>query len=700
MGCFAVKTAKRRNMKSKFKVLVIVLLILVALVVGMVVAGGLWLKNYRETKFADVDFIIPEGGVTEMIQEYENYPPPAAPEAVVAEIGDTALTNAELQVYFWAQVAAHAQTDEVQPDLRVPLKWQACPLEGAENWEEYFLLKAVNTWHTAQALVMQGDAEGLPLEERYQPNLDWHAEYMTGNEPAIEFLYGWNPGYRVNTLHQKYIDALPELLDELANELDYPSSEDMTMGVFGTTEEAVLNVASLYNRGYSYYTALTYLLGTEFDTTVEKTEEAEAPEVTVTPVPTPTATPAPAYDGTPCISFRQILVRPEHPQWYSKQQAAREPQVEYNVAPDGKVSCVESGWRNADWEAQSLLSEWRSDYQGLENGFGQLAYERSDDEASKKHGGYYVNVLPGEVPAELEEWLFDPVRKHGDTKVIRSEYGFHVLYFSEGTTVEAKAEADEAMTVKQEKLLAIAKERFPMELHLEAAAVQPGASAVTMDDLLYADIGHERFPEVPVYLQRDYGDTMYGAYKLWSHGCGITSMAMLSTYLTDEEWTPPELCDMFGSYCGLHGTDTSLFWRANHKLGFFYERYVYDDDEAYQALEDGYLVVAQELKGYWTGGGHYIVLEKLTEDGKVVVRDSNILNYIKLEGHGVDYFDWELITPEAVIYFIMGKKAVTVDACCRCGNPTQQSEAQVGADYICHKCDDAMLRRSTFLANT
>ena len=111
-------------------------------------------------------------------------------------------------------------------------------------------------------------------------------------------------------------------------------------------------------------------------------------------------------------------------------------------------------------------------------------------------------------------------------------------------------------------------------------------------------------------------------------------------------------------------------------------------------------MVAQELKGYWTGGGHYIVLEKLTEDGKVVVRDSNILNYIKLEGHGVDYFDWELITPEAVIYFIMGKKAVTVDACCRCGDPTEQSAAQVGADYICHKCDDAMLRRSTYLANT
>ncbi|MBQ3257108.1 MAG: peptidylprolyl isomerase [Oscillospiraceae bacterium] len=691
-------------MKSKFKVLVIVLLVLVALVVGMVVAGGLWLKNYRETEFADVDFIIPEGGVTEMIQEYENYPPPAAPEAVVAEIGDTALTNAELQVYFWAQVAAHARTDEVQPDLRVPLKWQACPLEGAENWEEYFLLKAVNTWHTAQALVMQGDAEGLPLEERYQPNLDWHAEYMTGEEPAIEFLYGWNPGYRVNTLHQNYIDALPALLDDLAEGLDYPSSEDMAMAVFGTTEEKVLQAASLYNRGYSYYTALTYLLGTEFDTTVEKPAEDEAAEPTPTPTPTPkpapTVTPEPKYDGTPCISFRQILHRPQHPQWYTKAQAAKEPQVEYNVAPDGKVSCVNSGWRNGDWKSQSILSEWRSDYQSTEYGFGQLAYERSDDEASAKHGGLYVNVLPGEVPAELEEWLFDPVRKYGDTKIIRTEYGYHILYFVEGTTVEAKAEADAKLADKQAELIAIAKERFPVELHLEAAAMQPGVGAVTLDELLYADIAHERYPEVPVYLQRDYGDTMYGAYKLWSHGCGITSMAMLSTYLTDEEWTPPELCDMFGSYCGLHGTDTSLFWRANHHLGFFYERYVYDDDEAYQALEDGYLVVAQELKGYWTGGGHYIVLEKLTEDGKVVVRDSNILNYIKLEGHSVDYFDWDLITPEAVIYFIMGKKAVTVDACCRCGDPTEQSAAQVGSDYICHKCDSAMLRRATFLANT
>ena len=194
-----------------------------------------------------------------------------------------------------------------EPSAETPTEApQPVPVEiTMENWEEYFLLKAVNTWHTAQALVMQGDADGLPLEERYQPNLDWHAEYMTGEEPAIEFLYGWNPGYRVNTLHQEYIDAMPDLLDDLAAELGYPSSEDMAAGVFGTTEEAVLSVASLYNRGYSYYTALTYLLGTEYDTTVEKEAEESEDTAEVTPTPAPAATPAPTetpepkYDGTP-----------------------------------------------------------------------------------------------------------------------------------------------------------------------------------------------------------------------------------------------------------------------------------------------------------------------------------------------------------------------------------------------------------------
>lgn len=677
--------------KSKLRIVVIVLGVLVGLVAAMVVGAALWLKNYKQTEYPDVEFIVPEGGVREIIEEYESYPPAADPDGVVATIGDKTLTNAQLQVYFWAMVAAHCETEEVKPDLRVPLVWQKCPLDDSvESWEQYFLQKAVDTWHGVQALTMQGDNETLPREERYDPDEALHEQYMT-DKPATAYLYGYDESYRINTLHESFIEQLPTLLDELAQELGYSGSEDLAQAVFGTTEAAVLEAADIYNRGYSYYTTLSYLLGDEAEAAEEA--DAEASDESDEAHAEETA----AAEGTPLVSFRQILLRPEHPTWYPKKMQEKDVQVEYSVDELGRVTCVETGWTNCMNTAKNLLHSWDVGFMSSEYTFAQLAYEKSADEGSQLHGGYYGNMPKGEVLPELEEWLFDPARQPEDTTIIRTEYGVHILYFCEGTTVEQKAAEDADTADALEELIENAKKLYPMEVDLTKAAIQPGSAEVTFSDLLYADIAHERYPEVPLYLQRDYGNTMYGGYRLATHGCGITSMAMLATYLADEEWTPPELCDIFGSYCGLHGTDVRLFWQANSVLGYFYRGYVYDDDEAWQALQDGYLVVAKESAGYWTRGGHYIVLEKLTEDDKVVVRDSNIFNFGTLEGHSVDYFDWEKITPQAVVYFIMGKKPTHIAACIRCGDPGEKTVELIGDSYICPNCDTAMLRRDTFL---
>lgn len=677
--------------KSKLRIVVIVLGVLVALVVAMVGGAALWLKNYKETEYPDVEFIVPDGGIKEIVAEYENYPPAADPDAVVATIGDKTLTNAELQVFYWAAVAAHCENEDVKPDLRAPLVWQKCPLDDSvENWEQFFLQKAVDTWHGVQALTLQGDNETPAREERYAPDEALHEEYMT-DKPATAFLYGYDETYRINTLHKEFIDELPALLDKLAKELGFSGGEDLAQAAFGTTEAAVLEAAEIYNRGYSYYTNLSYLLADEKEAEEEAAKEAaEAEKKDAEETPK-------TVNGTPLVTFRQILLRPEHPKWYPKKQQEKDIQVEYSVDALGKVTCVETGWTNCMNDAKNLLHSWDVGFMSSEYTFAQLAYERSADEGSQLHGGYYANVPKGEVLPELEEWLFDPAREPEDTTCIRTEYGVHILYFCEGTTAEQKAETDAQTASDLEAVIEHAKELYPMEADLTKAAIQPAGGEVSFSDLLYADIAHERYPEVPLYLQRDYGNTMYGAYPLRTHGCGITSMAMLGTYMADKEWTPPELCDIFGAYCGLHGTDVRLFWQANSVIGYFYRGYVYDDDEAYQALEDGYLVVAKESAGYWTRGGHYIVLEKLTEDGKVVVRDSNIFNFGTLEGHCVDYFDWELITPQAAVYFIIGKKPTHIAACTVCGDPSEQTVELIGDSYVCPNCDTAMLRRSTFL---
>ena len=257
------------------------------------------------------------------------------------------------------------------------------------------------------------------------------------------------------------------------------------------------------------------------------------------------------------------------------------------------------------------------------------------------------------------------------------------------------------MAQLQQDLLTVAKAEYPMTVDYAAVSLQAGEGTVTMDSFLYHDVAHQRYPEMPVYLQNDYGDFLYGGYPLETHGCAICSLAMVSSYVSDEEWLPTVLADMFGSYNRFVGTSVHLFWQAMAEVDYYYVGYVYDDDEAWALLEQGYPLIVREQNGYWTlGSGHYITVEKIREDGKVVVRDSSLANFGRLEGHKEDAFDWEEVTHTAAVYLVFGKKAVHNDACVRCGTPDLKTVELIGDSYICPKCDDAILRRTTYLLGT
>ena len=54
----------------------------------------------------------------------------------------------------------------------------------------------------------------------------------------------------------------------------------------------------------------------------------------------------------------------------------------------------------------------------------------------------FFNVLKGDMVAEFEEWLFDAARKEGDTGVVKTDFGFHVMLYrgeEELSTANAKA---------------------------------------------------------------------------------------------------------------------------------------------------------------------------------------------------------------------------------------------------------------------
>jgi len=78
-------------------------------------------------------------------------------------------------------------------------------------------------------------------------------------------------------------------------------------------------------------------------------------------------------------------------------------------------------------KAEALLVQWESG-EATEESFAALALQESSD-GSKYNGGLYTEVYEGQMVPAFNDWCFDSSRKSGDTDVVETEYGAHVMYF-------------------------------------------------------------------------------------------------------------------------------------------------------------------------------------------------------------------------------------------------------------------------------
>ena len=582
------------------------------------------------------------------------------PGKVVARCGSGELTLGALQSLYALEVLGYlGGNNDILPDTALPFSQQKCGIDDSVNtWQQYFLGKALSAWHTAQALSVAAEVEGLPVEEAFQPNLDNYAEYMTGM-PATKYMYRYESGYHPNTLHQAFLDSLEDLLSQLAESAGFADAEALAAQGLHTTKDSLLEAARLYNFGYMYLTTMEdYLVPTdeEVDSYYQTYQSSVSSETG-------------RY-----ADIRHIL----------------------SVVNSG---ASEESWEAAEEAAKKQLADWAAAYKSGEGSFGQLAHDISQDKASNLQGGLYWHVSQGELIQPLDEWVFDEARQPGDTAVIRSDLGVHILYYADGNT-KAYATAKDALTLgKLQEFVDKCLNQYPMDVSYAdiTLAEEPESSLqLSYSDILYPDIAHERFPEVPLYLQQDYGVTQYGNYPLRTYGCGITSLAMLSSYMTDTELTPPIMCERYGSYCSDWGTDYMIFRREPPNMGYYLREQVFDPDVALAALEEGYPLISCQVKGYWTTKGHYIVVEKIDEKG-VQVRDSNIYNYRRVPAHKTDRHTWDAVKGASVSFWIFEKKQVRSELCQRCGNPEKYSGTILTGDYLCERCSKALVRRNFYL---
>ena len=76
--------------------------------------------------------------------------------------------------------------------------------------------------------------------------------------------------------------------------------------------------------------------------------------------------------------------------------------------------------------AINIHNEWKNGA-ATEESFAELANSKSDD-GDGTSGGLYEGVYPGQMVKNFEHWCFDN-RKAGDTDVVETEYGYHVMYY-------------------------------------------------------------------------------------------------------------------------------------------------------------------------------------------------------------------------------------------------------------------------------
>ncbi len=142
------------------------------------------------------------------------------------------------------------------------------------------------------------------------------------------------------------------------------------------------------------------------------------------------------------VSVRHILITPE--------------------LGEDETEPSDAAWDAAKAEADSLLAEWKAG-DATEESFAALADEHSADSGSS--GGLYENVHKGQMVAAFENWCFAP-HQPGDTEVVRTNYGYHVMYFvGEGEEYWTQTLTNELQTEAFDAWQAEKLEAYPIRVN-------------------------------------------------------------------------------------------------------------------------------------------------------------------------------------------------------------------------------------------
>ena len=365
----------------------------------------------------------------------------ASRNTVVATLGKNKLTNAQLQIFY-----GKACNDfKSQVSTSKPLSEQIYDKGTGLTWQQYLLETSLNIWKQYRYLTDMALEAGFTLPEEYQKDLDSMKDNLAASAVNVGFdsvdaLIAAQFGKGCTFADYKYF-----------MELNYYASlyfEEMSEGITATKEE----IEAFYNEHEQEFedSGITKESGALVDyrhvfvkaeaspdgimdsqwadckTVAQKlldewlkdpTEEAFSSMATEMSNDENTAEKGGLctyiYEGyLTTVDIRHILIMPEGG----------------TKSDDGKTTVYsDEEWEACRKKAQEIYDEYLNGAK-TEEFFAELAKKYSKD-GNAKDGGIYTDVRKDTMSENFDEWIFDESREEGDTGLVKTPYGYHVMYF-------------------------------------------------------------------------------------------------------------------------------------------------------------------------------------------------------------------------------------------------------------------------------
>lgn len=334
-------------------------------------------------------------------------------------------------------------------DTSAPLDEQSCMFGEDMTWYDYFMNQALDNLKSYSLLAQQAEAEGFEADEYVEASVDETLDeldsYASQNgytrSQYLKTVFGSLVNEKVFVRNLRLM-ALAE-----AYSLDKASSLEFTADEVQDAYDADPKSYQSADIEYILFTATPEDDATDEETEALLNEQKELAETAIARYNNGEDLAAIAVDLEGSYTHRanaSYSTTSEMLSWAFEDGRVDGDTTIASYSTTGYYAAVFHSRSRNDYhavsvrhilvetedEATELLDKFNAG-EKTEEAFAVLANENSTDSGSNTNGGLYTNIYKGQMVEPFEEWCFDASRKAGDTGIVESSNGFHVMYFVE-----------------------------------------------------------------------------------------------------------------------------------------------------------------------------------------------------------------------------------------------------------------------------